>query len=709
MNGALSRTLRSFALMGALVLAGSCGGSDSPTDIDDGGNNPPPVTVASVTAVTTPGQQPVGASVTVEFRVTGSDGQPFAGTSVAFSANAGTVSPASATTGSTGTASTSWTLGTTVGTQTLTATAGGRSATVSVTTQAGAPAAFAKVSGDNQAGPVGQALANPVVVSVKDAFGNPLAGQSVAFAVTAGGGSVGAATATTQADGNASVSWTMGSAPGTNTLTATHALGTVTFNATGQVGAPAAISKVAGDNQSATVGTAVATAPRVKVVDAQGNGVSGVSVTFAVASGGGSITGATATTASDGTAAVGSWTLGATPGANTLTASATGLASVTFTATGTAAAPVPTAITKVAGDNQSATVGTAVATAPRVKVVDAQGNGVSGVAVTFAVASGGGSVTGGSATTGSDGTAAVGSWTLGATPGANTLTASATGLTAVTFTATGTAAQTAGYTITLRYIGSMSSGVQAAFEAAKARWEQIITGDLPNSTVNSTAGECSDNQPAVNETVDDILIFAEVAAIDGVGGTLGQAGPCYIRTSSGLALMGTMTFDEADLASMETGGTLTDVIIHEMGHVLGIGTLWENRSLLQGKGTDDPFFSGANGIAGYQTLGGVVTNGVPVENTGEEGTRDGHWRESVFQTELMTGYISAPGNPISILTVRSLVDHGYTVNDAAADSYSIPSPASPVAAAVEQAKAKWERLLKPKVAVTPEGTKLPIR
>ena len=606
MNGALSRTLRSFALMGALVLAGSCGGSDSPTDIDDGGNNPPPVTVASVTAVTTPGQQPVGASVTVEFRVTGSDGQPFAGTSVAFSANAGTVSPASATTGSTGTASTSWTLGTTVGTQTLTATAGGRSATVSVTTQAGAPAAFAKVSGDNQAGPVGQALANPVVVSVKDAFGNPLAGQSVAFAVTAGGGSVGAATATTQADGNASVSWTMGSAPGTNTLTATHALGTVTFNATGQVGAPAAI-------------------------------------------------------------------------------------------------------TKVAGDNQSATVGTAVATAPRVKVVDAQGNGVSGVAVTFAVASGGGSVTGGSATTGSDGTAAVGSWTLGATPGANTLTASATGLTAVTFTATGTAAQTAGYTITLRYIGSMSSGVQAAFEAAKARWEQIITGDLTNSTVNSTAGECSDNQPAVNETVDDILIFAEVAAIDGVGGTLGQAGPCYIRTSSGLALMGTMTFDEADLASMETGGTLTDVIIHEMGHVLGIGTLWENRSLLQGKGTDDPFFSGANGIAGYQTLGGVVTNGVPVENTGEEGTRDGHWRESVFQTELMTGYISAPGNPISILTVRSLVDHGYTVNDAAADSYSIPSPASPVAAAVEQAKAKWERLLKPKVAVTPEGTKLPIR
>jgi len=204
------------------------------------------------------------------------------------------------------------------------------------------------------------------------------------------------------------------------------------------------IAKLAGDNQNATVGTAVAIKPSVKIVDQNNAAVSGVSVTFAVASGGGSITGGSATTGSDGVATVGSWTLGPAAGANTLTASASGVTGspVTFTAAGTA--PVATAMTKQGGDAQSAAVSTAVTTAPSVKLVDISGNPVSGVAVTFAVASGGGSITGGGATTNSLGIAAVGSWTLGATAGANTLTATATGSgitgNPATFTATGTAA-----------------------------------------------------------------------------------------------------------------------------------------------------------------------------------------------------------------------------------------------------------------------------
>ena len=72
---------------------------------------------------------------------------------------------------------------------------------------------------------------------------------------------------------------------------------------------------------------------------------------------------------------------------------------------------------------------------------------MTGVAVTFAVTTGGGSVTGGSATTGSDGIATVGSWTLGAAPEGNTLTATTAGLPAVTFTACGTAMHTLGSTV----------------------------------------------------------------------------------------------------------------------------------------------------------------------------------------------------------------------------------------------------------------------
>jgi alpha-tubulin suppressor-like RCC1 family protein len=89
-----------------------------------------------------------------------------------------------------------------------------------------------------------------------------------------------------------------------------------------------------GNDQTAAPGTAVAIAPSVKVTDANENPVSGVAVTFAVTSGGGSITGPNQTTNPSGLAAVGSWTLGAAPGSNTLSAAAAGLSGspITFTA-----------------------------------------------------------------------------------------------------------------------------------------------------------------------------------------------------------------------------------------------------------------------------------------------------------------------------------------------------------------------------------------
>ena len=93
----------------------------------------------------------------------------------------------------------------------------------------------------------------------------------------------------------------------------------------------------AGNTQSTPVGAAVTTAPSVVVRDASNMPVANVGVTFAVASGGGSIPGANAVTDVNGIATVGSWTLGATAGANTLTATVDGLTGspLTFSATGT--------------------------------------------------------------------------------------------------------------------------------------------------------------------------------------------------------------------------------------------------------------------------------------------------------------------------------------------------------------------------------------
>ena len=96
------------------------------------------------------------------------------------------------------------------------------------------------------------------------------------------------------------------------------------------------IALKAGDAQSASAGAAVAIAPSVVVTDAKSKPVAGVSVTFAVATGGGSVTDASAMTNASGIAKVGSWKLGTTAGANTMTATSTGLTGspVTFTATG---------------------------------------------------------------------------------------------------------------------------------------------------------------------------------------------------------------------------------------------------------------------------------------------------------------------------------------------------------------------------------------
>src|SRR5436853_137448 len=153
------------------------------------------------------------------------------------------------------------------------------------------------------------------------------------------------------------------------------------------------------------------------------------------------MTGASQTTNASGVATVGSWTLSATAGPNTLTATSTGLSGspVTFSATGTAGTAATIAANSAT--SQSATAGTAVSTPPSVIVKDANGNPVTGVAVTFAVAPGNGTITGGSQTTNGSGIATVGSWTLSATAGRNTLTATSGSLAGspVTFTATGTA------------------------------------------------------------------------------------------------------------------------------------------------------------------------------------------------------------------------------------------------------------------------------
>jgi len=115
------------------------------------------------------------------------------------------------------------------------------------------------------------------------------------------------------------------------------------------------------------------------------------------------------------------------------------------------------------------------------------------------------------------------------------------------------------------------------------------------------------------------------------------------------------------------------VIMHEMGHVIGFGTIWGNLGLLRGTASD-PRFTGPRATAEYNAIFQTSESGVPVENTGGPGTRYSHWRESVFDNELMTGWIDR-GRPnlLSRVTIASLADLGYQVNMDAAEPYSPPN------------------------------------
>jgi hypothetical protein len=162
------------------------------------------------------------------------------------------------------------------------------------------------------------------------------------------------------------------------------------------------------------------------------------------------------------------------------------------------------------------------------------------------------------------------------------------------------------FTIEVRFIGGLTDVQKAAFKNAANRWSRVIVGDLPSVAVDG-------------EVIDDVLILAEGAEIDGRGNILGQAGPTHLRPPGAgraafLPAKGIMTFDSADLEEMEMNGTLNDVITHEMGHVIGMGSIWVNRKLLKGAGGVNPVFTGASGRSEYGRLKGSGPADIPVEN-----------------------------------------------------------------------------------------------
>lgn len=255
------------------------------------------------------------------------------------------------------------------------------------------------------------------------------------------------------------------------------------------------------------------------------------------------------------------------------------------------------------------------------------------------------------------------------------------------------------FNIELVFVDPGSDAQNRVFEDAARRWESVIVRDVWDfdfSFAPQEPGRCGQGSPALTDVVDDVRMFVRIDSIDGPGKILGKAGPCFARPVPfegvdlpGLVIAGTMEFDEDDLPRLEAQGILVSTITHEMGHVLGFGTLWENFELLAnpsvgGNPSADTHFTGPLARAAFESSGGRNYRGgaiVPLENGGDLGSADSHWRESVFENELMTPFLSAGLEPFSVVTIESMADLGYEVDPTAADNFRIGGAGDPGVAA----------------------------
>jgi serine protease len=301
------------------------------------------------------------------------------------------------------------------------------------------PAAILALSGDNQTGAAGIPLQQPLIVQVDDKAGDPVSGVTVVFSVTAGGGSIQPASATTNSRGQATAIWTLGTlagAPSTATASVNGLSGPpASFAATVQAALPASAVLLQGGGQTAVAGQPLAIPVVVEFKDAFNNPAVGQAVNWAVTGGAGSLTGTSVITDAQGRATT-LWTLGYQLGSGHALQAQIGGAGVTATATATM--PSGATLTVASGDGQFGLAGQSLNALMGVRVRASGGQDIANVPINWAVTAGGGSLSQPATASGPNGIATVG-WTLGGVSGAQTITADNAALTPASLTLHATA------------------------------------------------------------------------------------------------------------------------------------------------------------------------------------------------------------------------------------------------------------------------------
>ena len=248
------------------------------------------------------------------------------------------------------------------------------------------------------------------------------------------------------------------------------------------------------------------------------------------------------------------------------------------------------------------------------------------------------------------------------------------------------------FAIALVMVDPPSKSLEAVLDDAVEYWESILADtefpDIPVGTGVPLGCRGISAEQSL-EVIDDIAMVVAVGYIDGLGGVAGRVSICAMRDEPRVPLIGTLQLDAADMERLQGHDVLEELVLHEIGHVLGIGSAWTLRTGLIDRSLDnrgaDTHFKGPLAIAAFDDAGGDIYSGgnkVPVENF--RGGRDSHWRESVLDRELMTPLLSAGvPNPLSAISIQSLADLGYIVDLSLAEPFRVPGAEARAPDAVE--------------------------
>ena len=348
------------SLLGAALWAcggGGGGGSTTPN---------PNLTVAKVSGDSQVADAGTALPAPLVVIVTDDKGAPVSGQTVTWSVSGGGSVTPGASTGADGKASATRTLGPNAGIQTTSAKVGSGTPFVFTNISHIQGATQIQASGGNTQNDTVLSTLAPYSVLVEDEQNVPVQNVTVNWTVNSGGGQVAAGTSQTNVGGIAQITATLGSAAGAQVVQASVAglAGSpVSFSSSGTAGNPTVISLSSGNNQVGPVSAALALPHVVLVKDGHNNPKPGVTVTWKVGQGGGSVSTTSPSTQANGTAAV-TRTLGAAPGINSDTASVIGLAGspVAFTDTAGAVTSISVggATTTFSPSSKSVTAGTFV-------------------------------------------------------------------------------------------------------------------------------------------------------------------------------------------------------------------------------------------------------------------------------------------------------------------------------------------------------------